>query len=106
VIASEYGRMFTAEGSVLKGRGGSLLTVAPLVDLVWAVANDGEYHTVKELAERVRSPSVKLVEAATFLIKYGFAEPAYGSRSAFRMIPRTPSPAEAAEGLRSLLLNQ
>jgi hypothetical protein len=73
----------------------------PLLDRVWAAAKDGRWYTVEDLAKRVPYTGLRLVEAVTFLVKYGFAEPS-PSGERFRMITDCPAPSDAANGLRSI----
>jgi hypothetical protein len=73
-----------------------------LADLVWLTAQDGRWHTIKELAAIVPLSAASVMEAVSFLVKFGFAEPSPGGRMSFRMIRGSPSPLEVAESLRAL----
>jgi hypothetical protein len=74
-----------------------------LVDLVWAEVCDAEWHSLKEIAKRVRSSYGRVELVVDFLEKYGFIQSHFVDGRRFRINPGAPSPMEVADGLRSLL---
>jgi hypothetical protein len=73
-----------------------------LIDLVWAAALDGQWHTIDDLSERIPKTRAELVEAVSFLAKYGFVESCWKHEKRFRVITASPAPCEVAAELRSL----
>jgi len=74
-----------------------------LVDAIWATASDARWHTLEEVAKRLRSSYGRVALAVNVLEKYGFAEVSGTSERRFRINPGTISPMETVYSLRSLL---
>jgi hypothetical protein len=74
-----------------------------LVERVWAEACDARWHSLKEIARRIRSPYWRVAMVVDFLEKYGFVRSYVKDERMVMINPGTPSPMEAANGLRSLL---
>jgi hypothetical protein len=74
-----------------------------LVERVWAEACDLEWHSLWEIARRVRSSYGRVAVVADFLEKYGFIQSHFNDGRWMRISPEAPSPMELVNELRSLL---
>ena len=71
------------------------------VGSVWLAISDRRWHTVKELAERLNSPDMKVALVVNFLAEYGFIQTSR-RMGAFRRVSGAPSPNELVRTFRSL----
>jgi hypothetical protein len=74
-----------------------------LIERVWAEACDLEWHSLRDIARRVRSSYGKVAVVADFLEKYGFIQSRFDDGRWMRISRDAPSPMELANELRSLL---
>jgi hypothetical protein len=74
-----------------------------LVERVWAEACDLKWHSLQEIARRVRSSYGKVAMVVDFLEKYGFIQSHFEDGRWMRISPEAPSPMELADELQSLL---
>jgi DNA-binding MarR family transcriptional regulator len=73
-----------------------------LVERVWAEACDAEWHSLREIARRIRSSYGRVAMVVDFLEKYGFIQSHFSDGRWMRISPEAP-PMELADELRSLL---
>ena len=71
-------------------------------DMVWQLASDSRWHTLKEVAKLTQSSDEKVALVVNFLEKYGFAQSYFTDEKRFRITPNAP-PIEIAYTLQSLL---
>ncbi len=74
-----------------------------LVERVWAETCDAEWHSLWEIARRVRSSYRRVAVVVDFLEKYGFIQSHFNDGRWMKISPEAPSPMELADELRSLL---
>jgi hypothetical protein len=74
-----------------------------LIERVWAEACDLEWHSLREIARRVRSSYGRVAVVADFLEKYGFIQSHFDDGRWMRISPEAPSPMELANELRFLV---
>jgi len=75
-----------------------------VVDAVWSVARDGDWHTQSSFAKRTSFRDDDVARALDFLVKYGFAMSSLSVERRFKTIADGPSPMKAAEILHALPL--
>jgi len=72
-----------------------------LLDTVWALASDRQWHTVEEVTARLPFDASEVSMVFDFLLKYGFAESTgTGEKKRVRLFDFAPSPREVAMILR------
>jgi hypothetical protein len=72
-------------------------------DLVWQLASDRQWHTLKEAARLTQSTDEKVALIVNFLEKYGFIQSYFTDEKRFRITLAAASPIEIAYTLQSLL---
>jgi hypothetical protein len=74
-----------------------------LVERVWAETCDAEWHSLRDIARRVRSSYGRVAVVVDFLEKYRFIQSHFNDGRWMRISPEAPSPMELADELRPLL---
>jgi len=71
-----------------------------VVDCVWLVGQDGQWHSRNELAKHLPFRLEHVAAAVDFLVKYGFAQFSSQHGRRFRLIRESPPPRDIAQLLR------
>jgi hypothetical protein len=67
-----------------------------VIDRVWSVASDGQWHSRRTLVSQIAFAASEITAAVSFLVKYGFAESSGVGEERFKIFTTGPSPKEAA----------
>ena len=76
------------------------------IEVVWESVSDGGWHTLGELAMRLRIGTTTIATALDFLVKYGFAESTDLDQENFRLSCLGPSPKVTARILHCVGFGQ